>query len=36
LYSADKTDILIYKRWLFDTFGQPALRSALGAAVAAP
>jgi hypothetical protein len=36
LYSADKTDILVHKRWLFDTFGQLPLRAALRAAVGAP
>ncbi|HEY3114964.1 MAG TPA: hypothetical protein VGJ62_14890 [Gemmatimonadaceae bacterium] len=31
--SADKTDFLAYKRWLFDTWGQPQLRAALASAL---
>jgi hypothetical protein len=34
IYSADKTDFLAYKRWLFDTWQQPQLRAALASAVA--
>jgi len=33
MVSADKTDFLAYKRWLFDTWGQPQLRAALASAL---
>lgn len=33
MVSADKTDFLAYKRWLFDTWQQPQLRAALASAV---
>lgn len=35
MVSADKTDFLAYKRWLFDTWGQPRLRAALADALIA-
>jgi hypothetical protein len=34
LYGADKTDFVIHKRWLFETFGQIELRTALQRAIA--
>jgi hypothetical protein len=33
MVSADKTEFLAYKRWLFDTWQQPQLRAALASAV---
>jgi hypothetical protein len=33
MVSADKTDFLTYKRWLFDTWQQPQLRAALASAL---
>jgi hypothetical protein len=33
MVSADKTDFLAYKRWLFNTWQQPQLRAALASAV---
>jgi hypothetical protein len=36
LYGTDPAEIIIYRRWLIESFGQPGLDSAVRAAIGAP